>query len=382
MTKLSTPFFYFVILLLLTPVVYGQIPPGYYNSTAGLTGSSLKTSLYNIINGHTVRSYDDLWDYYPTTDKTAANKVWDMYSNCTFTFVTNQCGEFSVECDCFNREHSFPASWFNNGSPMYSDLFHVIPTDGKVNNVRDNEPFGEVGTPTYTSTNGSKRGNNVYPGYAGTVFEPADEYKGDFARTYFYMVTRYENLVATWYSNSPQADAVLQNNAFPVFETWFLNMLGEWHVADPVSQKEINRNNAVYGIQSNRNPFIDHPEWVYSIWGVGTMLDPEPANHATDFSAHTITLNWADATGATLPDGYLVRMSNQGFDNILAPDDGIPVTDNFWNKNIPYGKRTATFSGLTPNTVYFFKIFGYRGAGATISYKTDGAIQQVSIEAK
>jgi endonuclease I len=265
----------FLILFLNVSAVFAAIPIGYYNTATG-TGATLKTQLYNIISGHTVKSYDYLWTAFETTDKRADNKVWDIYSNTSYTFGTNQCGEFTNEGDCYNREHAFPASWFGGEvSPMYTDLFQVYPSDGKVNGVRDNYPYGKVGTATYTSTNGSKLGSSVTSGYTGTVFEPADEYKGDFARTYFYMATRYENLIAGWYANSTYADAVLQNNNFPVFETWFLNMLGEWHVADPVSAKEIARNDAVYAIQGNRNPFIDHPEYVYSIWGVGQILTPK-----------------------------------------------------------------------------------------------------------
>ncbi|MBE0638578.1 MAG: endonuclease [Bacteroidales bacterium] len=379
-----------LLLSLLTSVLFAQIPPNYYNSAQGLTGASLKTALHNIIDDHTEKSYDYLWTAFQTTDDKSNGKVWDMYSDLPgnppyeYTFSADQCSEATAPYEnyCYNREHSWPRSWYGGAEdvPMYTDLFHVYPTDAWVNEQRSNFPYGQVNSPSTTTQNGSKLGSCSYPGYSGTVFEPIDAYKGDFARTYFYMVTRYEDLVATWYSNSSEANAVLQPNTFPVFETWFLNMLIAWHNADPVSAKEIDRNNAVFAIQGNRNPFIDHPEYVQCVWA--TCLEDEPANHATDFSAHTITLNWADATGATLPDGYLVRMSNQGFDNILAPDDGIPVTDNFWNKNVPYGKQTATFGGLTPNTVYYFKIFGYRGAGATIGYKTDGAIQQVSIEAK
>lgn len=357
-------------------------PVGYYNDANGLTGAALKTALHNIIDDHTVKTYDYLWTAFQTTDADAQGKVWDMYANCSFTFVTNQCGTFSDECDCYNREHSFPASWFGNASPMYTDLFQVVPTDGLVNNIRDNEPYGVVGTASFTSNNGSKRGNNIYPGYSGTVFEPADPYKGDFARNFFYMATRYEDLIAGWYANSTEADAVLQNNSFPVFETWFLNLLGEWHENDPVSQKEIDRNNAIYGIQGNRNPFIDHPEYVYDIWGVGASLAPEPTNHATDFSAHTITLNWTDATGTTLPNGYLVRMSDVGFGNIATPVDGTPVSDDFSNQNIAFGVETCIFGGLTPNTPYYFKIFGYTGNGSAIDYKTDGGVMQVSLEAK
>lgn len=373
---------YLTLLFLFPFLLNGQPPAGYYDNAAGKTGAELKTALYNIIRNHTVIQYDDLMTAYETTDKRSDGKVWDMYSNCTFTFVTNQCGTFDVECDCFNREHSFPASWFNNGAPMYSDLFHVVPTDGKVNNIRDNEPYGEVEIATYISSNGSKRGINTYSGYSGTVFEPADEYKGDFARSYFYMATRYENVIAGWQNYSPQGNAVLDGTAFPVYETWFLNMLGEWHEADPVSPKETARNNAVYTFQNNRNPFIDNPGWVYSIWGVGNALADEPANHPTGFSAHTITLNWSDATGAVPPVAYLVRMSSVSFDDIETPTDGVPVSNGFWDKNVAYGKKTAIFGGLTPNTMYFFKIFGYTGSGASIAYKTDETIQEASIQAK
>lgn len=360
---------------------HAQIPAGYYDAASGLGGQELKTALHGIIDDHTVKSYDDLWTYFQTTDNDAGN-VWDMYSNCTFTFVTNQCGNYDEECDCYNREHSFPASWFNDATPMYSDLFHVVPTDGWVNNKRGNYPYGEVQNPTYTSYNGSKLGPCSYTGYTGTVFEPIDEYKGDFARTYFYMATRYENVIAGWYNNSTESNAVLLPNSFPVFETWFLNMLGEWHVADPVSQKETDRNDAVYNIQTNRNPFIDHPEYVYDIWGVGQTLAPEPTNHAADFSAHTITLNWTDATGAVTPTGYLVRMSNVDFSNIANPTDGTALPNDFSNKNIAAGIQKAVFGSLTSGTTYYFKIFGYTGSGSSIDYKTDGNVMEVSLEAR
>lgn len=381
MKHYSTGFFIFIMLFLCPWLMHGQIPSGYYSSAEGLTGNDLHTALYNIIKGHTEKSYDYLWTAFQSTDDNAGGKVWDMYSNCTFTFVTNQCGEYTNECDCYNREHSFPNSWFGGEvSPMYTDLFHVVPTDGKVNGMRSNYPYGETNAPTFTSSNGSKLGPCSYPGYAGVVFEPVDEYKGDFARNYFYMATRYKNIIAGWYANSTEANAILQNNNFPVFETWFLNMLLEWHQADPVSQKETDRNNAVYALQNNRNPYIDHPEYAQCVWS--TCLAPEPTNHASEFSAHTITLNWSDATGAVVPDGYLVRMSDVGFTSIVTPVDGTPVSNNGSNKNVDYGVETCTFGSLTPNTIYYFKIFGYTGSGASIDYKTDGTVQQVSIQAK
>lgn len=373
----------FIILCLtwFSAALSAQIPNGYYNTATG-TGSTLKTQLYNIVRNHTVRSYDQLWTDFQTTDDKADGKVWDMYSNCTFTFITDQCGNYSNECDCYNREHSLPQSWFNSASPMVSDLFHIVPTDGKVNGMRSNYPFGETTSPTYTSGNGSKLGPCSFPGYTGIVFEPIDEYKGDFAREYFYMATRYENIIATWYNNGTEADAALQNNAYPVFENWFLNLLGEWHSSDPVSQKETDRNNAIYLLQNNRNPFIDHPEYVYSVWGVGATISPEPGNYPTEFSAHCITLNWTDAGGAVSPTGYLLRMSSSGFNDISNPTDGITVSNDTFNKNTGSGVESCIFGSLSPGTVYYFKIFGYTGSGVSIDYKTDGSVMQTSIMAQ
>lgn len=248
-----------------------QPPAGYYDAANGLTGAPLKTALYNIIKNHTVRSYP-LWSWYDDTDlqpAPAVNKIWDIYTdNCNFTFSSDQCGTYSNVCDCYNNEHSFPKSWFGDVSPMNSDIFHIYPTDGKVNGMRNNYPYGEVSSGT-TWGNG-KLGTCSYPGYSGTVFEPSDQYKGDLARTYFYMATRYENVIASWEHDDVNGDAILNGTSFPAFETWFLNMLLKWNAQDPVSTKEINRNNAIYNVvQHNRNPFIDHPEWVTAIWGSG-----------------------------------------------------------------------------------------------------------------
>ena len=254
-------------------LAFAQIPNGYYNNAAGLTGAPLKTALFNIIKVHNERTYANLWTDFQTTDIKPNGKVWDMYSDIPggtppyeFTFFTNQCGNYSSEGDCYNREHSFPKSWFNDATPMYSDLFHIVPTDGKVNGMRGNDPFGKVNTPSWTSQNGSKVGPNVYPGYTGNVFEPLDSFKGDFARNYFYMVTCYENLLSGWVSD------MIDNTTYPAFSVWAKNMLIEWNNLDPVSQKEINRNNAVYAVQNNRNPYIDHPEYVAAVWGNGTSI--------------------------------------------------------------------------------------------------------------
>lgn len=274
-------YLFIVVGILFIQSLFAEIPETYYDDATG-TGYTLKTQLYNIIKtNHLTLDYGDLYGYYETTDNiniSGTDYVYDMYSiqsdgtaDYYFEHVSaDQCGTYSGESDCYNREHSMPQSWFNESSPMKADLFHVYPTDGYVNNRRSNYPFGEVGSVTWTSTNGSKVGTCNYPGYSGTVFEPIDEFKGDFARTYFYMATRYQNIIDTWSSNSSTADDILNETEDQVFEEWFLNMIIEWHNDDPVSQREIDRNNEVYAIQGNRNPFIDYPDFVDAIFGSGT----------------------------------------------------------------------------------------------------------------
>ena len=99
------------------------------------------------------------------------------------------------------------------------------------------------------------------------MFEPIDEFKGDIARAYFYMATRYQDRLANWQGNSSEANAALNGTTTQVFESWLLQLLKQWHVQDPVSQKERDRNDAAYQYQGNRNPFVDYPQFVSAIWG-------------------------------------------------------------------------------------------------------------------
>ena len=162
----------------------------YYQQADGSKGQALKTALYGIIKEHGELGYGELWEAFKSTDAREDGKVWDMYSGITnYNFVTSG-SNYKKEGDCYNREHSMPKSWFNDETPMYTDLVHLVPTDGYVNGKRANYPFGETDSPTYSSKgNFSKLGPSSIAGYSGTVFEPNDEYKGDFARIYFYMVT-------------------------------------------------------------------------------------------------------------------------------------------------------------------------------------------------
>lgn len=254
-----------LVLLLCPALVVAQPPPGYYDSAQGLTGEPLRQALRDIISPHTVLAYSQLWAAFYRCDRRPDNTVWDIYSDIpggappyTYQFVADQCGMYNSEGDCFNREHSFPVSWFNDVPPMNSDIHHIYPTDAWVNQARGSWPYGEVSSPAFTSDNGSMRGPCNYPGCTGTVFEPIDAYKGDLARAHFYMLTRYMNEAVSWPA------PILSSGEF---FGWVENMLVDWHTQDPVSPKEIARNDSTYIIQGNRNPYIDNPQWVYSIWG-------------------------------------------------------------------------------------------------------------------
>ena len=275
--------FRFLLLATFFPLIaLAQAPSGYYSSAKGKKGAALKTALFGIVADHVQRSYSNLWDDFKTTDRRPDGSVWDMYSvKRSFTFGTDQAGNYKTEGDVYNREHSFPKSWFNDASPMYTDLFHLYPTDGYVNGRRSNYPYGETNSPTWTSYDGwSKLGPCSVAGYSGTVFEPNDEYKGDLARTYFYMATAYEDKIAGW--SSPMLDG----KSYPAYATWALNMLLRWAKEDPVSQKEIDRNNAVYKIQRNRNPFIDFPGLEQYVWGTFSVTF-NPDNYQNPFEEVT-----------------------------------------------------------------------------------------------
>jgi len=254
-----------LIFLLFTIVFYAQPPVGYYDSAENLNGIKLKTALHNIIKDHQVQTYSSIFQHFEQTDKKPDGKVWDIYSDVpggtppyVYSFIINQCGNYSQEGDCFNREHTWPTSWFGGAvMPMYSDLHALYPTDGFVNMRRGNYPYGTVVQPTWTSLNGSKLGPSSFPGYSGVVFEPLNEYKGDLARTFFYFTVRYFGQGNNW----PGSDQTIGSE----LNAWSYDLMYNWHINDPVSQKEIERNNAVFLIQGNRNPFIDNPAWVDSI---------------------------------------------------------------------------------------------------------------------
>ncbi len=337
---------------LVTSIAFGQAPTGYYNTATG-TGYTLKTQLYNIIKGHTDRGYSGLWTTYSTSDRDNQyendNTIMDIYSEnptgadpYTFIYSTEQCGTYVNEGDCYNREHIIPQSVFGSSAPMVSDAHFIPPTDGKVNGIRSNYPHGKVATATYTSRNGGKLGSSAVSGYTGTVFEPIDAFKGDIARMYFYFATRYENTVAGY------SYAMFNGTSNQVFSTAFLNMLLQWHANDPVSAREIARNNAIYARQGNRNPFIDNPNYVNLIWGGGSSSDTTPPSVPTSLTSPSktstsVALSWNASTDNVGVTGYEVYRST----TLVAT-----VTTTSY-----------TVTGLTANTTYSFSVRAKDAAG-------------------
>lgn len=252
-------------------------PTGYYTSCEGYHGQALLSALSSKIASHTNVGYDGLWNVYKDSDMRPDGTLWDIYTTKAWPASFTKCGNYKLIGDCVNREHSLPKSWWGKGkSTQYSDAFHLYPTDGKVNGQRSNFPYGECSGGSRLANNGNIRalgrlGSSTFPGYSGTVFEPDDEYKGDLARTYFYMATAYNSQIGRWTQGN--GNQFFAGNSFPVFKSWSLELLLKWHRQDPVSQKEIDRNEGVYKHQKNRNPYIDHPELVEYIWGTKNTVD-------------------------------------------------------------------------------------------------------------
>lgn len=241
-------------------IATAAVPHGYYASLNGKSGRALKDAVHDLAMKHTVLTYNSLWSYFPQTDCRPENKklVWDMYSNRTYYF--NDTPGWSTSG--MNREHSLPKSWWGGDVvPAYTDINHLYPSDGDANMEKSNHPLGEVSKANYdngvTKVGPPKAGQG---GGASLVFEPADQYKGDFARTYFYMAACYQDL--SW-----KYTYMLTNSTWLTLNQWSIDLLLKWARQDPVSDKEKDRNDAVYRCQNNRNPFIDNPNLIEYIWG-------------------------------------------------------------------------------------------------------------------
>jgi len=373
--------FFFFLSALFCLNSFAQIPQGYYSTATG-TGLTLKTQLKKIIDNvndglpsehlHADQGYGALMTLYTHSafrdnDYENDGSLLDMYSEnptgadpYNYTSTLQQCGNYSREGDCYNREHLIPQSYFDNYAvdPMKNDPFFVVPSDGKVNGDRNNFPFGKVGAATYTSQNGSKKGNGINSGYAqgysGTVFEPVDAFKGDIARAFFYFATRYEDLMGNFYSTADastcQAKNMFDGSTGRVITNPFIDILVKWHTDDPVSAKELAINNDIYyNHQSNRNPYIDHPEYVGAIWNSflsnnsfelenSFSIYPNPTNNGT------ITIN----TNLSIDAIQVISINGQLINDIKNP---VKINETYTLDNLPKGfyflKLTSNSNSVT-----------------------------------
>ena len=337
--------FIFLVAISITNSLIAQAPANYYNGTDGLSGYALKTKLHTIItNGSQDLGYGALWVTYATSDvdKYYENNgtLLDMYSEKpdgpdAYEYIIgsvanggNQCGPANQNNEgfCYNREHTMPQSFYAKQAPMVNDAHFVIPSDYYVNSRRETYSFGETVSPTWTTTNGTKVGPSNFPGYGGTIFEPIDEFKGDLARMHLFFITRYEDKL-TSFAQFQSAQNPLDGTVDRGYKQWYINLMLKWAAQDPVSQKEIDRNNAVHVRQKNRNPFIDHPEWVNMIW-TSTLSATEVSSFKKSISVypnpvrngqlHLSGYGLEDISSVQIytMDGKLIQTVNQNFKNL------------------------------------------------------------------
>ncbi len=352
-----------------------QAPAGYYDGTQNLQGYHLKAKLCEIVSAKTTSwNYGDLPAYYEQTDRDlyyeGDSSVLDIYSEnpaaadpYNYWYNNNSLiAGASNEGEGWNREHIYSQSFFNSNYPMYSDLHFIVPTDARVNQRRSNFPFGKVGSnPAFTSLNGTRVGPADMPGYTNTVTEPIDEFKGDIARMLMYVAIRYENLLPYFqYANVRNPIDSLSERAF---KPWYISLLLQWHQQDPVSQKEIDRNNSIYTIQGNRNPFVDNPQYAQAIWGnlpTGTTVPDQPFQvDVIDRGARYISVSWP----------YLQDPGILGFE-VFLNDVKVGTTHN----------ETFTFHHLEPATSYDIKVRSYSQAYVKSPFTALSAVTTLSAD--
>lgn len=263
------------LLALMLPGVAGATyRPGYYDAMEGKRRETLKAAAKACVQSHTRLDYYNLptnWQYsdvYPGKYD-GRTRWWEMYSDQPYYITAGESARSSFSRNRMQREHAVPKSWWKrDGSveytPAYTDMWNLYPSDAAANQAKSNYAYGPVSRAVFD--NGVTKVGPAAVGYgggSGQLFEPADEYKGDFARTIFYMATVYDDLPWTY-------KYMFAGGTWPTLQPWAYNMLLQWARFDPVSQKEIDRNNAVERQQGNRNPYIDFPELAEYIWGTRT----------------------------------------------------------------------------------------------------------------
>lgn len=381
-----------------------HIDADYYGGITNTECASLKSELRNLIRTQDVIRYTsslyDVWDAILHTDTRqndagTATIVWDMFTDipaATGEFEFNHCANrdggscAAGEGVCYNREHTFPRSWWGGGTTLAdtqnTDMHHIYASDRLMNTLKSNYPPGIVTAPSNTGSNGYMVGANpAHPCVSTSYFEPIDEYKGDYARTFFYFVTRYEHNMVAWAPINARGDCFLDASTYPSIDPWGLALMLQWHAADPVGQKEIDHNNAVYAIQGNRNPYIDNPNWVNFVWGdeLGApcnliALPVELISFTALPEMEHIKLKWLTASEQS-SDYFLVERS----ENLIDWNEVTKLNAaGYSNQNITYD--AVDFSPIQGKSYYRIKQVDYDGSTylsrvESVLYSTSNEIQ-------
>ncbi len=319
--------------------VQADIPLEYYKSLDGLKGRELKNAVHEIVaNNVKMLSYGSgnnstWWGFY-VTDRTEDNEVIDRYSNDVRYF-----GSRGSSVSGMNIEHSVANSWWGGTkNNAYKDLFELMPCEQKINSSKSNYSMGVV--TTVRTDNGCTKVGKGFDG--NNMWEPADKWKGDFARDYFYIFTAYQNL--PW-KDSGECAVTVQPGTYPTLKEWAYTLYLEWARQDKVDALEIKRNDDVHGIQGNRNPFVDFPNLMEYIWGDSTNIVFHPKTTVKSTSAsgdlpdpdpdpegwETIFANTLLGDGADFTIQYIVPCPN-----------GI---DAVWVNDTKYGWKGTAFTG-------------------------------------
>lgn len=313
-----------------------QIPSGYYDTLKGLKGKELKNAVYAVIKDADVLAYGSgsghTWWGFWITDRTDDGRFIDRYSpESTWPQSTSQ-GERGTD---MNIEHSFPKSWWGGTTNQaYQDLYNLMPCEQKINSSKSNYPMGKV--TTVKTTNDMTKIGMGSEGFM--VWEPGDEWKGDFARGYMYMATCYQNLT---YSNNV-AQEILTTGEYPTLKPWAYTLYIEWAKADQPNELEIARNNAVSQIQGNRNPFVDFPNLMDYIWG-------DSVDYAFDPGTTVCTATYSEGDDTpTQKEETISEWTFTSSDGSFTIENTVnPLTKEVWTRSSSYGWTGSAYANST-----------------------------------
>lgn len=322
-----------LMMLLTGGALHAQIPDGYYASLKGKKGAALKTAVHELIKDANVLDYGSgagcTWEGFYTTDRADDGSVIDRYSNDKRYF-----GSKGTTVSGMNIEHSFPKSWWGGSKVQaYKDLYNLMPCEQKINSSKSNYPMGKV--TTVKTDNGCTRIGTGSNGYQ--LWEPADKWKGDFARGYMYMATAYQNY--SW--TGTQALQILQQGNYPTLQKWAYTLYIEWAKADKVDKQEVKRNNEVSKIQGNRNPFVDFPNLMEYIWGdsIDTAFDPENTICSENYNGGGTSPDPTPTETIVYDEDFTTGTGGCTTVSVVLPQAGFEV----WKTDSKYGWKGSAF---------------------------------------